>query len=181
MMFDKKKPIRAFKGSDEERKKTRQGLKRQPSTDVDLKKESVYTVPRSSPTSSSLTGKNRALLGLNNRSVRDAYQFLRTKVISRMQEEGWNILAVTSPGKGEGKTLTAINLAISISQTIDTTVLLVDADLRNPNVHHYFGLDLKEGLIDYITNGVSLDTLLVHPAIPRLVLLPGGAPDEKEL
>lgn len=105
----------------------------------------------------------------------EAYKILRTHVLQRLREHGWNTLAVTSPGDHEGKTLTAINLAISLAQEVGHTVLLVDADLRHPRVHTYFGLEPARGLADYLTDGVELSELLIHPAeIGRFVFLPGG-------
>jgi len=47
---------------------------------------------------------------------------------------------------------------------VDYTVLLVDADLRHPSVHNYFGLDTGYGLSEYLTDNKPLDELLVHPA-----------------
>lgn len=92
-----------------------------------------------------------------------------------MKENGWNSVAITSPGFNEGKTLTAINLAISLAMEVDYTVLLVDADLRHPSVQNFFGLDTEKGLSEYLTDNEPLDELLIHPArIPRFVVLPGG-------
>lgn len=141
----------------------------------------VYTTTRSIAPPEDFLEAHRLLAAQGKGSITDAYDFLRTKVIFRMQERGWNVLAVTSPRKGEGKTLTAINLAISLSRKIDSTVLLVDADLANPMVHRFFGLDLHEGLIDYVMNDVPLEKLLIHPDIDRLVLLPGGSSEETGL
>jgi capsular exopolysaccharide synthesis family protein len=83
---------------------------------------------------------------------------------------------ITGPLPGEGKTLTAINLAISISQEVDTSVLLVDADLRQPSIHRVFGLPPGPGLGDYLMGEkVDLRELLIHPAgFPKFVILPGG-------
>lgn len=105
----------------------------------------------------------------------EAYKILRTHVLQRLREHGWNTLAVTSPGDHEGKTLTAINLAISLAQEVGHTVLLVDADLRHPSVHNYFGLEPARGLANYLTGEVELSELLIHPAdMSRFVFLPGG-------
>ena len=57
------------------------------------------------------------------------------------------------------------------------TVLLVDANLRQPSVHTYFGLTPEKGLSDYLTGDIPLSSLLINPAgIERFVILPGGAP-----
>ena len=105
----------------------------------------------------------------------DAYKMLRTQVLQRMSENNWNVLAVTSPGNGEGKSLTALNLAISIAMEIEHTVLLVDANLRHPSLHEHLGLPDGKGLSDYLLEDAPLSELFVHPkGLDYLTLLPGG-------
>ena len=67
------------------------------------------------------------------------FRILRTQVLQRMLKRGWNTLAVLSPGPDEGKTFTAINLAIAIAAHRDSTALLVDLDLRFPRIHRRLG------------------------------------------
>ncbi|MBK8379317.1 MAG: hypothetical protein IPL14_15720 [Nitrospira sp.] len=62
-----------------------------------------------------------------------------------MREKGWNVIGVTSPGLGEGKTLTAVNLAISLAMDVTQSVLLVDANLQDPRIHEVFDLGPSEG------------------------------------
>jgi len=104
----------------------------------------------------------------------DAFKILRTQVIHRLRENNWNVLGVTSPGHGEGKTLTAVNLAVSLAMETSQTVLLVDANLRNPGIHETFNLADCPGLADYLLDDQPVEDLLVHPGIGRFVLLPGG-------
>lgn len=119
--------------------------------------------------------ERRVIAGMSPCPFIDAYKVLRTKVIQSMRENKWNVLAVTSPGENAGKTLTSINLAISLALEVDQTVLLVDANLRNPNVHDYFGFTAQFGLSDYLVNDVPIEKILVHPkGIGRFVLLPGN-------
>ena len=83
----------------------------------------------------------------------------------------------TGPLPNEGKTLTAINLAIAISQKVGQTVLLVDGDLRNPSIHRYLDLPSGPGLIDFLTSGYPIADSLVHPeGLANLVVLPAGQP-----
>jgi protein-tyrosine kinase len=70
-----------------------------------------------------------------------AYKMLRTQVLRRLDQLGATTLGVMSARASEGKTLTAINLAIAIAADPARTVLLVDFDLRNPNVHRRFGYE----------------------------------------
>jgi exopolysaccharide/PEP-CTERM locus tyrosine autokinase len=121
--------------------------------------------------------ENRIVMGMEHSAFTDAYNLLRTQVLQRFKENNWNVLAVTSPGEGEGKTLTAINLAISIAREVDYTVLLVDANLRHPWMLEHFGLEHRKGLSDYLVDDIPLPELLVKPGrVEHLVLLPGGRP-----
>jgi capsular exopolysaccharide synthesis family protein len=137
----------------------------------------AYTQTRHAEVSNEFLRGKRIISGLDPDSFSDAYRILRTQVLQRLCENKWNVLAVTSPGLNEGKTLTAINLAISLAMEVNYTVLLVDADLRHPNVHTYFGLEPEFGLSDYLLSDKPIEELLVHPAgIQGLVILPGGKP-----
>lgn len=135
-----------------------------------------YTQTRTIKVSRDFLREQRIVSGFEPGIFTDAYKILRTQVLQKMRENGWNALAVTSPGEDEGKTLTAINLAISLAMEVDQTVLLVDADLRHPRVHQHFGMHDGPGLSDYLTSGTPLEEMLVHPGIGRFVILPGGKP-----
>lgn len=106
----------------------------------------------------------------------EAYKVLRTRVSQRMRQNGWSTLAITSPGQNEGKTLTAINLSISLAMEANHTVLLVDADLRRPTIHTYLGLEVGLGLSDHLLENTPFEQILVHPDLRRLVVVPGGTP-----
>jgi len=107
----------------------------------------------------------------------DAFKILRTQVMHRLREHAWNVVGVTSPDEGEGKSLTAVNLAVSLAMETTQTVLLVDANLMRPSVHEFFGLDDDcPGLTDYLLDGEPLEDLLLNPGIDRFVILPGGKP-----
>lgn len=136
-----------------------------------------YTQTRIVSSARQVLQERRIITGMEQNEFTDAYRILRTQVLQRLREKNWNSLAITSPGLNEGKTLTAINLAISLAMEVNYTVLLVDADLRHPSVHDYFGFQAEYGLSDYLTAGKPLSELLVHPEeIPGFVILPGGKP-----
>ncbi len=119
--------------------------------------------------------RNRLVANLDNSRFADAYKMLRTQVLQRLEDNGWNVLAVTSPGPGEGKTTTALNLAVSLAMEVGHTVLLVDANLRHPSLHTCLGLPGATGLTDYLLNDTPLSELLVHPkGIDHVTLLPAG-------
>jgi protein-tyrosine kinase len=138
--------------------------------------EIIYTHTRSVPVSKEVLRQRKVITGTDNRVVEDAYKILCTQVLKRMRDDGLNALAVVSPGAGEGKTLTAINLAISLSREVGHTVLLVDADLRHPVVHEYFGLGTVPGLSEHLFDELPLENILLNPGIADFVLLPGGRP-----
>jgi len=117
----------------------------------------------------------RVVKGFDPCAFTDAYKMLRTQVLQRLNENNWNVLAVTSPGTGEGKTLTALNLAVSLAMELNYTVLLVDANLRHPSLHEHLGLPGSPGLSDYLAKDTPLTELFVHPrGIDHLTILPGG-------
>ena len=134
----------------------------------------VYTRTRSLAIARSVLRQRRVMAAYDKGSFVDAIKILRTQVLHRLRENNWNVLGVTSPGHGEGKTLTAVNLAVSLAMEMTQTVLLVDANLRNPSVHEVFGLKDCPGLADYLLDDQPVEDLLVHPGIGRFVLLPGG-------
>jgi capsular exopolysaccharide synthesis family protein len=117
---------------------------------------------------------NRLVAGIKGHLQSDIFRVLRTKVLHRMRGEGINTVAVTSPTKGCGKSMVASNLAVSLSLEVNHTVLLVDLDLRNPSVHNYFGFKPEHGLVDHLAGELDISSLLVHPGIERLVLLPSA-------
>jgi len=117
--------------------------------------------------------QNRLVAAVPHHEMTDAYRILRTRVLQSMNSNRWNALAITSPATGSGKTLTAINLAISLAREVNRTVLLADFDLRNPSIHQYFGYEPSTGLSDYLFNDAPLEDLLFSPSIERLVVLPG--------
>jgi len=89
-----------------------------------------------------------------------------------MREHNWQSLAITSPGEGEGRTTTAINLAISLARDVNHTVLLVDLDMRRPTVAKYLGFNPVAGIDDCLLDNVPLHEALFNPGIERLVVLP---------
>ena len=105
-----------------------------------------------------------------------AYKMLRTRVLHRMRSHGWHKLTVTSPRAHAGKTLTSINLAISLAHEPNQDVILVDLDLRNPRVATYLGLDPEFGLADHLTRDVPIEKVLLKPNIPRLYVIPSTEP-----
>jgi len=88
-----------------------------------------------------------------------------------------NLIMVTSALPGEGKSFTAVNLAISIAMELDNTVMLVDADVARPSVLTMLGLPPTEGLLDVVKkDSLDISQVLLHPNIEKLSILPSGTP-----
>jgi len=88
-----------------------------------------------------------------------------------------NLIMVTSASPNEGKTFTAINLALSIALEQDKTVLLIDADVLKPSIQTELEFDSKQGLLEYLLSEVSdLSEVIYSTTIPNLRILPAGKP-----
>lgn len=88
-----------------------------------------------------------------------------------------NVIMVTSAKPREGKTLTSVNLALSIAVESDVTVLLVDADATNPSIPSLLDVELGRGLLDVIAdNDLELSDVLVRTNLPNFRILPAGNP-----
>ncbi len=86
-----------------------------------------------------------------------------------------NIIMVSSARPSEGKTFTAVNLALSIAAEQDKTVLLVDADVLKPNVLKTLGLNETIGLMEYLLGTVDdLGSVIYHTNVPKLRIIPAG-------
>ncbi|MEA5115741.1 MAG: XrtA-associated tyrosine autokinase [Geobacteraceae bacterium] len=109
--------------------------------------------------------------------VSEEYRKLKSVLASFARQDGFkNVIMVTSSVSNEGKSLTSLNLAITLAQEFDHTVLLIDADLRKPSIQGYLGMKPTKGLSEYLAGGVELSELLVKTGIGRLTLLPAGTP-----
>ncbi len=86
-----------------------------------------------------------------------------------------NLIMVTSSVQGEGKTFTSLNLAISITMEMDSTVLLIDADVARPGLSWRLDVRDRPGLIDRLVDEtIDLAQVLLKTDIPKLTVLPAG-------
>ena len=108
-------------------------------------------------------------------AARAAYKMLRTRLLHRMRERNCTSFAVTSCASGDGKTTTAINLSLSLSEEINQRVVLVDLDLRRPSLCELFGLAPRVGLTEYLLGDAELKDILFRP-FERLVVVPTITP-----
>ncbi|MCG7871754.1 MAG: CpsD/CapB family tyrosine-protein kinase [Candidatus Thiodiazotropha lotti] len=144
-----------------------------PMEKVDLTKIS-YTKTKKIEVSKELLRKKRVFSGNENSNISSQYKVLRTHVLQCLKSNNWNSIAITSPNEGCGKTLTAINLAISMAREVNHSVLLVDMDLRRPSVQDYFVDERLPGISEYLQNEKDLNEILFNPGLDRMVVLPGN-------
>jgi protein-tyrosine kinase len=104
-----------------------------------------------------------------------AYDGLRNQIIQRIQEKGWDTVAVTSPSRGSGTTFTAINLSISIARDPAYTVFLVELDFIKPSFRELLGLRQTKGIVDHLLHGVPISKISFTVGIDRLVVIPAGS------
>lgn len=107
------------------------------------------------------------------------FDILRTRVLQRMEENGWRTLAITSPGPEAGKTVVAINLAMSVAHQTQRTAMLVDFDLRRPKIGTYLGIKREKSLNDVLAGTAEISDVIINPNLPRLVILPTNKPVQK--
>jgi len=110
----------------------------------------------------------------------DRYRALRYRVEETRRIAGSQVFAVTSPGAGEGKTVTTLNLAGSLAQCPDLRVLVIEADLRRPRIAQYLGLTGQDtGLADAISDpAFALDRSVRYLKPFNLSILPAGLRDQ---
>lgn len=127
--------------------------------------------------------QQHVILPGSQQSACQAYKFLRTQVLKIMQENHWQTLGIISPKPQEGKTLTALNLAISLSQDEKHTVLLADFNLKQPGIVHYLSHAPEYYLEDVMLHDLPLEQALINPMIDGLVMLPsrGGQINTSEI
>src|ERR1700734_1646273 len=118
--------------------------------------------------------RNIGILTQPKSQFAEAFRSLRTSLLLSTAGHPPKIIVLTSATPSEGKTTAASNLAAILAQR-DTRVLLIDGDLRRPNIHHRFGLNGKIGLTTVLTGATKLEaTVQTVREIPNLDILPSG-------
>lgn len=110
----------------------------------------------------------------------EQYKILREQVKRLCSESGARSVSITSPVKQDGKTTVAVNLAVALALEYEEQVLLIDGDLRSPQIHRYFGLQRAPGLSDYLRSSrdSDLSSFVRQTFLPGLKVLPAGEASE---
>lgn len=118
--------------------------------------------------------------------IADQYRVIKRPLLAQATSKGkaqianGNLIMVTSALPGEGKTFSAINLAMSIAMELNHTVMLVDADVAHPSLLELLGLPPQPGLLDILQGKtVSLSDTILRTNVEKLSILPGGTPHSR--
>jgi polysaccharide biosynthesis transport protein len=112
----------------------------------------------------------------------EAYRNIRTSILLSFSEKPPKKIAITSPNPVEGKTTTAINTAIALSQT-GVQVVIIDADMRKPRIHRVFNGEDGVGLSNFLSGHADLASIVKKTEVPNLYYIPSGPipPNPSEL
>lgn len=132
----------------------------------------LFKRPRKRKPSAFPRGEKPRLTASSPFVIKEAYNSIRTKLIFTGKGEKCPVFAVTSPLASDGKTTNAVSLAVSIAMA-EQRVLLIDADMRKPSVHRYFGVECRNGLSEILA-GLTSDIKLRQTDCEGLSVLTAG-------
>ena len=127
--------------------------------------------------------KKNVIANINPKSrSAEAYRILRTNIQFTNIDKTIKSIVITSPGPGEGKSTIIANLAAAIASN-SKKVLLIDTDLRKPNIHTFFGLDNSKGVTNVLSEDIEYIKIIQHTDIENLDILVSGPipPNPSEL
>lgn len=115
--------------------------------------------------------------------VRESYKTARTNIAYSIVKKGCKKIAFTSSAKGEGKTVTAMNVATALAQQVDTKVLVIECDLRRPHVHSALKIAPTPGVTNYLNSECTVSDIIQNTKIPNMKAVSYGAvpPNPSEL
>ncbi|MDD2850414.1 MAG: XrtA-associated tyrosine autokinase [Desulfuromonadaceae bacterium] len=147
-----------------------------PPSQIINKTEHIPPTPEHEP--GIVVPSNPLLVNLNDpfSPIAEEYRKLKAELVKLTKGEGFfrNTLMVTSSVPNEGKSLTALNLAISLAQEYDHTVLLIDADFRRPSIHNYLGITMNKGFSDVLLGEAQINEVIIPTGIGRLSIITAG-------
>lgn len=109
----------------------------------------------------------------NVSAVQKAYKTIKTNISLSLLKEGCKRIVITSASPREGKSTTAVNIAISFAQE-SKRVLIVDCDLKKPKIHKAFGISDQPGLTNVVSDQATLETAISETRYANLYCLPAG-------
>lgn len=107
--------------------------------------------------------------------VGEQYKVIRTNIQSLKIKDGSKVFVITSSVNGEGKTVTSVNLSLTMAHDLNKkSILLIDADMRKGRVSKYLGLNQSPGLSEVLKGEAELADTFVSPNIENLTIMPSG-------
>ncbi|MFW8602229.1 CpsD/CapB family tyrosine-protein kinase [Desulfobacterota bacterium M19] len=135
----------------------------------------VYGRSRKVSVDHEMLDRNRLVGYSRDAAAVEAFKMLRTKILQAAGVEDRRVIMVTSPRRGEGKTMITVNLALTFAKEFSQTVLLIDGDLKNQNIHTCLGYESEHGLGDYLHGQAKFEDLVAWPGIEKLTIVSGGS------
>ena len=137
----------------------------------------LHTPPPASAGAEIIVPVSPFLINLNDPYLPIGEEFRKLKaalVKLTIGDEFKNTVLVTSSVQNEGKSITALNLAISLAQEYDHTVLLIDADFRRPAMHSYLGIEMRQGFSECLLGEAEIGDVIIPTGIGRLSVITAG-------
>jgi capsular exopolysaccharide synthesis family protein len=106
-------------------------------------------------------------------AIADAYRNIRTSILLTSNNRPSRVISISSARPSEGKTSTAVNLAVAFAQ-LGKKVLLIDGDMRNPRLHKIFKIKNTTGLSSYLVGKVSLQETIINAPVANMYIIPSG-------
>ena len=115
--------------------------------------------------------------------IRESYKTARTNIVYSVIKKGCKKISFTSCNKSEGKTITSANIAIALAQQVNTRVLIVDCDLRRPQIHNVLGVDPSPGITNFLNGECTEEEIIRKTNVDNLFAVTYGAvpPNPSEL
>jgi protein-tyrosine kinase len=115
----------------------------------------------------------------NNSKAVAAYRILRTRILQRARQQRWTTIGVTSAGINDGKSLTTLNLSLSLARERNSEVVLLDLDMRNPSICRYLGIEPSHHLSHYLEGRTSARDVFFSMGVDNLLLAAGTVRPEQ--
>jgi capsular exopolysaccharide synthesis family protein len=180
-VVNKLEPVKVVKAEREESKEPSAEVPLIDAVGKETVKEKADSIPDQPTVEATRSNYNAADIDKNLVSLLDPHSYeaeqfkiLRTNILYPISGKPPRSILVTSAFPAEGKSFVASNLAISIALNINKHVLLMDCDLRKPELHSRFGFRDSIGLSNYLTDETPLTSLLLKSEVDKLTILPGG-------
>ena len=126
---------------------------------------------RRADVNAALAEKWATLLHPSDAAAVRAYKILRTQLLRRLEKNA-GLVAITAVSVGDGKTVTSLNLALSLARDVNTRVVLVDLDLQRPSIARYLGMSAEVGLDAYLAGRASVNDVFHDIGVERLTVVP---------